>query len=100
MGRASGLTNDRHDRCMVELGVVQTVEQVDGTRSAGGRADPDPAAELGVTARLEGGHLLAPGLDEPRLVAGSLPGRENAVDPVPGIAEDLSTPHSRKRWRM
>ena len=30
-----------------------------------------------------------PGLDEPRLVVGRLPGGEQAVDAVSGVAEDL-----------
>ena len=51
-----------------------------------------PAAELGVADRLERGHLLVPGLDEPRLVVGAGEGAEDAVDAVAGIAEDLLHP--------
>ena len=65
---AVGLADDRDHRHVVELGVVQPVEQVDRAGSRGGRADPDPAGELGVADGLERGHLLVPGLDELRLV--------------------------------
>ncbi len=30
---ARGLADDRHDRLMIELGVIQTVEEMDGARS-------------------------------------------------------------------
>ena len=84
-----GLADDRHHRHMVELGVVQPVEQVDRARARGRRAHAEPAGELGVADRLEGGHLLVPGLDEPRPVVGPPPGREQPVDAVARVAEDV-----------
>ena len=81
--------DDRHHRHVVQLGVVQPVEQVDRPRARGGHADADPASELGVPDRLEGGHLLVPGLDELRLVVGSAPGGQDPVDPVAGVGEHV-----------
>jgi hypothetical protein len=49
---------------MVELGIVEPVEQVNGARARGGQADADLAGELGVGARREGGDLLVANLDE------------------------------------
>jgi hypothetical protein len=39
--------------------------------------------------RLEGGHLLVPGLDELRLVSGPAEGGEDTVDPVAGVGEHM-----------
>ena len=36
------LADDRHDRLVVHLGVVQAVEQVDRARARGGQADARP----------------------------------------------------------
>ncbi len=96
-GAAAGLADDRDDRHVIELGVVETVQQVDGTGPGGRDADADLAGELGVPEGLECRHLLMPGLDELRLVVGPLPGGEQAVDAVPGVPEDVSMPHSRSR---
>jgi hypothetical protein len=84
------LAHDGHDRDVVELGVVQAVEQVDGTRARRGHADADPAGELRVSHRLEGGHLLVPGLDELRVVLGPAPRGQDAVDPVTRIGEHVA----------
>ncbi len=78
---------------MIKFGVVEAIEQVNGSGSAGGGTDPDPAGELGVTAGLERGHLLVPGLDESGLIVGLLPGGEQTIDAVAGVAEHvLDTP--------
>jgi hypothetical protein len=78
---------------VVELGVVQAVQQVDRARAGGRGAHSDPSGELGVADRLERRHLLVPRLNELRLVLGPAPGRQEAVDPVTRIAEDvLDTP--------
>ena len=81
------LADDGHDRHVVEQGVIQAVEQVDRAGARGGRAHADLARELGVSDRLEGGHLLVAGLDERRLVPGPAPGGQQPVDPVPGVRE-------------
>jgi len=88
-GTAVGLPDDGQHGHVVELGVVQAVEQVDGTGPGGGHADPEAAAELGVANSLERGHFLVPGLDELRLVVGSHPGSVDAVDPVARVGKDL-----------
>ena len=81
------LADDRHHRLVVELGVVEAVEEVDGARPGGGEADADVASELGVAARHEGGELLVGGLDELDAV-NLVEAAEDAVDPVAGIAVD------------
>ena len=58
------LADDRDDRLVVELGVVEAVEQVDRAGPGGRHADADLAGELGVRARHERGHLLVADLDE------------------------------------
>ena len=63
MADAIGLPDDGQHRHMVQLGVVEAVQKMDG-------AGPDVAmhtpiaGELGIAHRLEGGHLLVAGLDE------------------------------------
>src|SRR4051794_7770652 len=47
------LADERDHRLLVELGVVETVQEVDGTGSMRGDATADPARELGVPARHE-----------------------------------------------
>ena len=74
---------------MVQLGVVEAVEQVDGSRAGGRHAHAHLPGELGVADGLEGGHLLVPGLDELRFVVRPAPGREYAVDPVARVAEHM-----------
>ena len=81
--------DQRDDRNVVQLGVVEAVEQVDRARSAGGRAHPDLTRELGVADRFEGGHLLVPGLHELRIVVRPRPCRQQPVDPVTRVTEDL-----------
>lgn len=83
------LAHDGNDRHMVKLGVVQAVEEVDGTRARGRRAHADLAGELGVSDRFECGHLLVPGLDEPWLVLRASPGGKQAADAVTGVGEDM-----------
>ena len=88
--RALGLPDDRDHRHVIELGVVQPVEQMDRPWPAGRDAHADLAGELGESDGLERRHLLVPGLHELRVVACALPRREQPVDPVAGVPEDLS----------
>jgi len=90
-GAAVGLADDRDDGHVVQLGVVQAVEQVNGPRARSRHAQADAAGELGVPDRFEGRHLLVPGLNELRFVLRPAPGSEDAVDPVAGVGEDV--PH-------
>ncbi len=85
---AVGLSDDRHDRDVVELGVVEPVEEVNRARSGGRDTDRDLPGELRVADGLEGGHLLVPRLDERGFVVGPAPRGKQAVDAVTGIAED------------
>src|SRR5205814_1716812 len=58
------LADDRHDRLVVELGVVEAVQQMDRSGPGRGDADADLAGELRVATRHERGHLLVARLDE------------------------------------
>jgi hypothetical protein len=73
--RARLLADDRHHRLVVELGVVQAVEQVDGARAGGRQAHADLAGELGVRAGHEGGQFLVARLHELRSLAGAVRAR-------------------------
>src|SRR5205823_3055954 len=82
------LADDRDDRLVVELRVVEPVEQVDRPGARGGDADADLARELRVAAGHERSHLLVPDLDEVRVAARAVEGAEEGVDPVTGISVD------------
>jgi len=82
------LTEDRHHRLVVELGVVEPVEQVDRAPARGGHRAPDLAGELGVGGRHERRHLLVAGLDQLRVPIGAVQRSEHRVDPIAGIAVD------------
>jgi hypothetical protein len=87
--RAAGLlADDRHHRLVVELGVVEAVEEVDGAGARRGQADADLAGELRVRARGEGGELLVADLRELDLVADLVERAQDPVDAVAGIAVD------------
>ena len=91
------LPDDRHDRLAVQLGVVETVEQVHGAGPLGRQADADAAGVLGVPDRHERGGLLVAGLDE-RGLPGAPQRPDHAVDAVAGVAEHRGrrpTPVSR-----
>ena len=62
--RARLLADDRDDRLVVELGVVEAVQQMDRARAGRGHADADLAGELGMAAGHEGRHLLVADLDQ------------------------------------
>ncbi len=89
------LADDRHDRLVVELRVIQAVEEVDRARPGGGEANASLTCELSVGAGHEGGHLLVADLDElgpvtPVLAAAE--GTHDPVDPIAGIT--VNTFHS------
>ena len=84
------LADDRDDRLMVELGVVEPVEEVDRARPGGREADADVAAELRVRAGHERRQFLVRGLDELDRVAVLVKAAEDPVDAVAGIAVDTA----------
>ena len=91
-----GVAGDGQHGRMVELGVVEAVQQMDGTGPAGREADAEPPRELRVAARGECGRLLVATLDEPDLVAILAEGFEDAVDPVAGQSEGgIHTPSEK-----
>ena len=82
------LTNDGEDRLVVQLGVIESVEQVNGPGSRGGEAHTHLAGDPGMAAGHEGGLLLMPDLNELEAVAGPAQRGNDPADPVAGIAED------------
>jgi len=78
---------DREHRGTVHLGVVKAVEQVNAAGPRGGKAHAEPAGELGVTARHEGGGLFVADLYEADLVLARAQRLHDAVDAVAGQAE-------------
>ena len=82
------LADDRDDRLVVELRVVEPVQQVDRAGTGGGDADADLAGELRVPARHERGHLLVARLDELGIAVSAVERAEEGVDPVARIAVD------------
>ena len=87
--RARRLADDRHHGHMVQLGVVQAVEQMHGSRARCRRAHTDLTGEFGVANGLECRHLLVTSLDELGLVACPPPRRQQSVDAVSRVPEDL-----------
>src|SRR5947208_12845444 len=61
---ARRLANDCYDRLMIELGVIESIQQMDRAWPGRGEANTDLAGELGVAAGHEGSFLLMSHLDE------------------------------------
>ena len=81
------------DRDVVELGVVEAVQQMDGARPRRGEAHAEPPGRLGVAGGHEGGGLLVMDEDEPDPVLVAPQSFHDAVDAVAGQAEDrVDTP--------
>lgn len=78
------LAYDRDHRLMVELGVVQAIQEMDGARTAGREAYTHFAGELGVPAGHERRHLLMPYLNKIELIPRSTQRTHDAVDTIAG----------------
>ncbi len=76
------LTDDRHHRLVIELGVVEPVEKVDRARPGRRHADADLAGPFGMGAGHEGGGFLMPRLNEVDAVVAS----ERRDEPANAIA--------------
>src|SRR5947207_1904807 len=74
------LADDGEHGLVVELGVVEPIEEVDGTRTRRRHTDTQVARELGVRARHERRHLLVTDLDELRVVGGRVESAQDGVD--------------------
>ena len=85
-----GLPDDRDDRLVVHLRVVEAVEEVDGPGARGRQADADLARELRVAASHEGGHLFVARLDEAAATVVAVERAHDAVDAVARISEDVA----------
>ena len=71
---------------MIPFGVVQTGQQMHGSRAGRREADADLATELGVAAGHERGHLLVPDLDQLGIALGPIECAEERVDAVARVA--------------
>ena len=87
-----GLPDQRDDRYVVEFGVVEPVEEVDTAGTTGRGTYADLTGEFRVPDGLERAHLLVARLHELRIVLRANPGRQQAVDAVAGVAENLPDP--------
>ena len=95
---AGGLPDDRDNRLMVQLRVVEAIEQMNRARAGRGQTDTDLASELRVCARHECGHFFVARLDESNAVAGPIERTEDPVDAIPGIPIDArDTPLGQAR---
>jgi hypothetical protein len=90
------LTAYRKNGRVVELGIVQTRDQVGRAGTAGRETDSDFASELGMGHGHEGGHFLVSNLDKFDLV-GPLQGADNAIDAVAWISIDPTNTQACKR---
>src|SRR5438094_919574 len=82
------LADDREHRLVIELGVVETVQEVDRARTGGRHADAQLTGELCVAAGGKGGDLLVAGLYELDPVAVFVERPHDAVDAVAGVPVD------------
>jgi hypothetical protein len=82
------LTDDRQHRLVIHLGVVESVQQMDGPGPGGGETDPDLTGELGMPPGHERRHLLVAHLDELRIALGAIQRTHDPVDAVAGVSED------------
>jgi len=81
---------------MISFNVVQTDQQVHGSRAGCREADADLATELGVAAGHERRRFLVPRLDELDLVGSAVERADNAVDAVTRVAVNTAHAPSRK----
>src|SRR5205823_2259374 len=82
------LADDRHNRLMVELRVVETVQEMDRARAGRRETHADLPGPLRVRTGHERRHLLVAHLDELQLVLVPLQGADDRVDPVARITVD------------
>lgn len=98
-GAAGLLADQGHDGLMVQLGVVQAIQQMDGAGTGGRQADPGLPGELGVGAGHERRGFFVAGLDELQRLTGAAEGADQAVDTVSGVAVDPSDPPLRQPFQ-
>ena len=83
-----GHAGDREHGLPVQLRVVEAVEQMEAAGPGRREADAEPAGELRIAARHEGGRLFVAHLDEADRVLALAQRLHDAVDAVAGQAED------------
>src|SRR5579871_261380 len=76
------------DRCAIELGIIETVEQMNAARTGSGEAYAEPAGKLGIGARHERCTLFVATLHEPDLFLSNPESLHDAVYAVAGEAEN------------
>jgi hypothetical protein len=75
---------------MIELGVVETVQQMDGARTRRRQTHPDLSCELRMCAGHERGELFVPRLDERQPIRGAAERAHDAVDAIARIPIDAA----------
>src|SRR5262249_6904534 len=79
---------DCQHRSTVELGIVESVEQVNSTRTGGSEAHSQFAGELGIPGRHECGRFFVAHLYKTNLLLARAQRLHDSVDPVAGKAKD------------
>ena len=87
-GHTHLLADDSHHRPMIEFGIVEPVQEMDGAGTRGRKAHTHFTGELGVPAGHERRHLLMPYLNKIELIPRSTQRTHDAVDTIAGVAED------------
>src|SRR5581483_8220899 len=82
------MAGDRQDRLPIELGIIQTIQQMNASRAGGGHAHTQPPGIFRITAGHESGRLLMPHLQETQLVAMGAQRFHNAIDTISRKTED------------
>jgi len=90
------LSDECHDRDVVELGVVKAVEKMDGARSRGRIAKAHLAGEFGVSRGHKGRHFLVTDLHVFHEILGFFQGHVEAADTVARIAINAFEPPFRQ----
>ena len=77
--------SDGQHRHVVELGIVESVQEMDAARTRGSQAYPQPSRELGVTAGHKGGCLFMAHLNKSNFL---LVGSKRLHDPVDAVPRE------------
>src|ERR1044072_9067872 len=86
--RTGLLTNDGNDAGVIHLGIVQAIEEMNGTGPGCSKTNTDFACELGVRTSHECRHFFMPHLHVLDSAIGTIKSANYAVNAVPWITVD------------
>jgi hypothetical protein len=86
--RARLLSDDRDNRLMIHLRVIEAIQEMDRARAGGRETDADFSGELGMRARHERGHFLVAHLHKLHQVAGAIQRAHDSVNAIAGKSVD------------